>query len=138
MHLPLILKPVGKGKLSKRDGDRFGFPVFAIQWENKETIKGYKEFGFLPEAVVNFLSLLGWNPGNEKELFDIKELIESFSLKNLNKSGARFDPEKNKWFNHAHIQKANDSLIVEKIEMDFSDQLTMFNKQETRSNCAAY
>ena len=119
VHLPLILKPVGKGKLSKRDGDKFGFPVFAIQWENKETIKGYKEFGFLPEAVVNFLSLLGWNPGNEKELFDIKELIESFSLKDLNKSGARFDPEKNKWFNHAHIQKANDSLIVEKIEMDF-------------------
>ena len=85
----------------------------------KKLIKGYKEFGFLPEAVVNFLSLLGWNPGNEKELFDIKELIESFSLKDLNKSGARFDPEKNKWFNHAHIQKANDSLIVEKIEMDF-------------------
>ena len=133
VHLPLILKPVGKGKLSKRDGDKFGFPVFAVQWKSEEVIKGYKEHGFLPEAVVNFLSLLGWNPGNEKELFDIKELIESFSLKNLNKSGARFDPEKNKWFNHAHIQKGNDSLIVEKIEMDFSDQLTMFNKQETRT-----
>ena len=101
--------------------------------KTKKLIKGYKELGFLPEAVVNFLSLLGWNPGNEKELFDIKELIESFSLKDLNKSGARFDPEKNKWFNHAHIQKANDSLIVEKIEMDFFDQLTMFNKQETRA-----
>jgi glutamyl-tRNA synthetase len=132
IHLPLILKPVGKGKLSKRDGDKFGFPVFAVQWKNKEIIKGYKEHGYLPESVVNFLSLLGWNPGNEKELFSLQELIESFSLGGLNKSGARFDPEKNKWFNHAHIQKSNDILIVEKIEMEFSDQLTLFNKQKTR------
>jgi len=133
VHLPLILKPLGKGKLSKRDGDRFGFPVFAIQWKSEETIKGYKEHGFLPEAVINFLSLLGWNPGNEKELFDIKELIEAFSLEGLNKSGARFDPEKNNWFNHAHIQKANDNLIVEKIEMEFSELLMLFDKQKIRA-----
>jgi glutamyl-tRNA synthetase len=133
VHLPLILKPIGKGKLSKRDGDKFGFPVFAIQWKNEETIKGYKEHGFLPEAVINFLSLLGWNPGNEKELFDIKELIEAFSLEGLNKSGARFDPEKNKWFNHAHIQKANDNLIVEKIEMEFSEELLLYDKQKIKA-----
>ena len=133
VHLPLILKPIGKGKLSKRDGDKFGFPVFAIQWKNEETIKGYKEHGFLPEAVINFLSLLGWNPGNEKELFDIKELVEAFSLEGLNKSGARFDPEKNKWFNHAHIQKANDNLIVEKIEMEFSEELLLYDKQKIKA-----
>ena len=128
IHLPLILKPVGKGKLSKRDGDKFGFPVFAVQWKSEEIIKGYKEHGFLPESVINFLSLLGWNPGNEKELFSLQELIETFSLEGLNKSGARFDPEKNKWFNHAHIQKADNSLIVEKIENYFSKDLTLFDK----------
>ena len=110
VHLPLILKPEGKGKLSKRDGDKFGFPVFAIRWGGEGYIKGYKEHGFLPESVVNFLSLLGWNPGTEKELFNMDELIESFSLEGLNKSGARFDPEKNNWFNHGHIQKTENSL----------------------------
>ena len=130
VHLPLILKPEGKGKLSKRDGDKFGFPVFAIQWKGEEIIKGYKEHGFLPESVVNFLSLLGWNPGNEKELFYLQELIESFSLGGLNKSGARFDPEKNKWFNHAHIQKTKNSLLVEKIESEFSEHLTLFDKEK--------
>ncbi|MDC6480530.1 glutamate--tRNA ligase [Flavobacteriaceae bacterium] len=130
VHLPLILKPEGKGKLSKRDGDKFGFPVFAVQWKSEEIIKGYKEHGFLPEAVINFLSLLGWNPGSEKELFSLQELIESFSLKGLNKSGARFDPEKNKWFNHAHIQKAENSLVIEKIEKEFSGHLTLFDKEK--------
>jgi len=130
VHLPLILKPEGKGKLSKRDGDKFGFPVFAVQWKSEEIIKGYKEHGFLPEAVINFLSLLGWNPGSEKELFSLQELIESFSLKGLNKSGARFDPEKNKWFNHAHIQKTKNSLLVEKIENEFSEHLTLFDKEK--------
>ena len=130
VHLPLILKPEGKGKLSKRDGDKFGFPVFAVQWKGEEIIKGYKEHGFLPESVINFLSLLGWNPGNEKELFSLQELIESFSLEGLNKSGARFDPEKNKWFNHAHIQKAENSLVIEKIEKEFSGHLTLFDKEK--------
>jgi glutamyl-tRNA synthetase len=128
VHLPLILKPEGKGKLSKRDGDKFGFPVFAVQWKNEEIIKGYKEHGFLPESVINFVSLLGWNPGNEKELFSLQELIKSFSLEGLNKSGARFDPEKNKWFNHAHIQKAENSLVIERIENYFSKDLTLFDK----------
>ena len=84
----------------------------------------------MPESVVNFLSLLGWNPGNEKEMFNLQELIEFFSLEGLNKSGARFDPEKNKWFNHAHIQKAENSLVVEKIEKEFSGHLTIFDKEK--------
>ena len=121
VHLPLILKPVGKGKLSKRDGDKFGFPVFAIQWENEGVIKGYKEHGYLPETVINFLSLLGWNPGSEKEIFTLKELVEVFSLENLNKSGARFDPEKNEWFNHSHIQKTGGKQITSRLKKDFID-----------------
>ena len=124
VHLPLILKPEGKGKLSKRDGDKFGFPVFAIRWGSEDSIKGYKEHGFLPESVVNFLSLLGWNPGTEKELFNMDELIESFSLEGLNKSGARFDPEKNNWFNHGHIQKVENSLIVNLLKKEFSQDLS--------------
>ena len=133
VHLPLILKPVGKGKLSKRDGDKFGFPIYATSWSGTVKTKGYKEFGFLPQAVVNFLSLLGWNPGTEKEIFNLNELIQAFSFSGLNKSGARFDPEKNKWFNHAHIQKANDNLIVEKIEMEFSEELLLYDKQKIKT-----
>lgn len=102
-HLPLILKPSGKGKLSKRDGDRLGFPVFPIQWEEK--IKGYKEEGYLPVAVLNFLALLGWNDGGENEIFSLEELISLFDLKRVHHAGARFDPEKNKWFNQQHIQR---------------------------------
>jgi glutamyl-tRNA synthetase len=132
VHLPLILKPLGKGKLSKRDGDKFGFPIYATSWSGTVKTKGYKEFGFLPQAVVNFLSLLGWNPGTEKEIFNLNELIQAFSFSGLNKSGARFDPDKNKWFNHAHIQKANDNLIVEKIEMEFSEELLLYDKQKIK------
>ena len=102
-HLPLILKPSGKGKLSKRDGDKLGFPVFPIQWE--EEIMGYKEEGYLPEAVLNFLALLGWNDGGENEIFSLEELISSFDLERVHHAGARFDPEKNKWFNQQHIQR---------------------------------
>ena len=108
-HLPLILKPTGKGKLSKRDGDKLGSPVFPLIWEDPSTesiSKGYKESGYFPEAVVNFLAFLGWNPGTEQELFSLSELVESFDLKNVNKAGARFDPEKTKWFNHQYMQKA--------------------------------
>ena len=133
VHLPLILKPVGKGKLSKRDGDKFGFPIYATSWSGTVKTKGYKEFGFLPQAVVNFLSLLGWNPGTEKEIFNLNELIQAFSFSGLNKSGARFDPDKNKWFNHAHIQKANDNLIVEKIEMEFPEELLLYDKQKIKA-----
>ena len=107
-HLPLILKPTGKGKLSKRDGDKLGFPVFPLNWEDPSTdsmSKGYKESGYFPEAVVNFLAFLGWNPGTEQELFSLSELVEAFDLKNVNKAGARFDPDKTKWFNHQYMQK---------------------------------
>lgn len=107
-HLPLILKPTGKGKLSKRDGDKLGFPVFPLEWQDPGTgdiAKGYKEEGYFPEAVVNFLAFLGWNPGTEQELFSLAELIDSFDLVKVNKAGARFDPDKIKWFNHHYMQK---------------------------------
>lgn len=107
-HLPLLLKPDGNGKLSKRDGDRLGFPVFPLEWKNPETgeiSSGYRESGYLPEAVINMLALLGWNPGNEQELFSVEELTATFSLDKISKSGAKFDPEKARWFNHQYIQK---------------------------------
>ncbi|MDD3739103.1 MAG: glutamate--tRNA ligase [Lentimicrobiaceae bacterium] len=105
-HLPLILKPNGGGKLSKRDGDRMGFPVFPLQWtdpETKEVSSGYREAGYLPQAVINMLALLGWNPGTEQEIFSVQELIEVFSIDRISKSGAQFDPAKAKWFNHNHL-----------------------------------
>jgi glutamyl-tRNA synthetase len=108
-HLPLILKPVGNGKLSKRDGDKLGFPVFPLEWKTEEGISsGYREKGFFPEAVVNFLALLGWNDGTEKELYSLEQLIESFDLNRVHKAGAKFDPEKNKWFNHQYLIKQTD------------------------------
>lgn len=113
-HLPLILKPIGNGKLSKRDGDKLGFPVFPLEWKTAEgTSKGYKETGFFPEAVINFLALLGWNDGTEQEIFSLAELIEKFDLKRIHKSGAKFDPEKNKWFNHQYLQKQTDESLAE-------------------------
>jgi glutamyl-tRNA synthetase len=107
-HLPLILKPDGNGKLSKRDGDRLGFPVYAMDWTDPKTneiTKGFKELGFLPEAFLNMLAMLGWNPGTEQEIFTIDELIEAFSMERVNKAGAKFDFEKARWFNHQWIQK---------------------------------
>lgn len=113
-HLPLLLKPDGKGKLSKRDGDRMGFPVFPLYWPYGETAKGYREEGYLPEAFVNMLALLGWNPGTEKEIFSMDELINEFSIERVHKSGSRFDPEKAKWFNHYYLQKqSNRQLAME-------------------------
>ena len=133
VHLPLILKPIGKGKLSKRDGEKFGFPVYATSWKekNKEEIRGYREFGYLPVSVVNFLSLLGWNPGNEKEIFCLSELINEFDFKGLNKSGARFDPEKNKWFNHCHIQKTENNIFESMINEEFKEAHKTYNNQQT-------
>jgi nondiscriminating glutamyl-tRNA synthetase len=120
-HLPLILKPVGNGKLSKRDGDKLGFPVFPLEWKTEEGISsGYREKGFFPEAVVNFLALLGWNDGTDKELFSLEELVEAFDLNRVHKSGAKFDPEKNKWFNHQYLIKQNDADLAK----DFSPILT--------------
>lgn len=115
-HLPLILKPEGKGKLSKRDGDKLGFPVFPLLWESPEgeVSRGYREDGYLPEAVINLLALLGWNPGTEQEIFSLEQLIEAFDLERVSKSGARFDPDKARWFNHQHILlKSDDFLAVE-------------------------
>ena len=115
-HLPLLLKPDGKGKLSKRDGDRLGFPVFPLEWHDPKTgevSSGYRESGYLPEAVVNFLALLGWNPGNDQEIMSMDELIELFSLEKCSKSGAKFDYEKGKWFNHKYIQEKSNEELTE-------------------------
>ena len=112
-HLPLIMKPVGNGKLSKRDGDKMGFPVFPLDWKTAEGVSsGYREKGFFPEAVVNFLALLGWNDGTEQELFSLEELVQKFDLSKVHKSGAKFDPEKNKWFNHQYLVKKNDEDLA--------------------------
>ncbi len=114
-HLPLILKPDGKGKLSKRDGDRLGFPVFPLNWKDPssgEASIGYKERGFLPDAFINMLAFLGWNPGTEQELFSLDKLIQTFSIERVGKSGARFDFEKTKWFNQQYIKnKSNEELV---------------------------
>ena len=113
-HLPLLLKPEGKGKLSKRDGDRLGFPVFPLEWHDPKTgevSSGYRESGYFPEAVVNFLALLGWNPGTEQELFSLEELVEAFDISKCSKSGAKFDYQKGIWFNHEYIlRKSNEEI----------------------------
>ncbi len=113
-HLPLLLKPEGNGKLSKRDGDRLGFPVFPLEWKDPKTgeiSSGYRESGYFPEAVINFLALLGWNPGTEQEIFSMDELIEAFRLERASKSGAKFDYQKGIWFNHQYIQlKSNEEI----------------------------
>ncbi|MGB0185827.1 MAG: glutamate--tRNA ligase [Flavobacteriaceae bacterium] len=115
-HLPLILKPTGKGKLSKRDGDKLGFPVFPLEWKDENTTaQGYKESGYLSDAVVNFLAFLGWNPGTEQEFFSLGELVQSFNINQVNKSGARFDPEKIKWYNHHYIQQTTNEELAEKL-----------------------
>ncbi len=116
-HLPLIMKPIGNGKLSKRDGDKMGFPVFPLAWQTAEGVSsGYREKGFFPEAVINFLALLGWNDGTEQELFSLEELVEKFDLNRVNKSGAKFDPEKNKWFNHQYLMKQNDADLADSFQ----------------------
>ncbi len=117
-HLPLLLKPDGNGKLSKRDGDRLGFPVFPLQWKDPksgETSRGYREDGYFPQAFINMLALLGWNPGDERELFSMDELIEAFSLERVGKSGSKFDQEKAKWFNHQYLIKQDDEFLANKL-----------------------
>ncbi len=114
-HLPLILKPTGKGKLSKRDGAKFGFPVFPLAWEGKtaeDAFDGFREFGFLPDALVNFLAFLGWNPGTEQEIFSLAELTEAFDPKKIGKSGARFNIEKAAWFNQQYLVAAPNADLV--------------------------
>ena len=114
-HLPLLLKPEGKGKLSKRDGDRLGFPVFPLEWHDPKTGEvsmGFRESGSFPEAVVNFLALLGWNPGTEQELFSLDELVQAFDISKCSKSGAKFDYQKGIWFNHEYILRKSDDDIA--------------------------
>jgi glutamyl-tRNA synthetase len=111
-HLPLLLKPDGKGKLSKRDGDKLGFPVFPLYWPYGDTARGYREEGYIPEAFINMLALLGWNPGTEQELFTKQELIDTFSIERVGKSGSRFDPDKAKWFNHQYLQKLDNNMLA--------------------------
>lgn len=135
VHLPLLLKPDGKGKLSKRDGDRLGFPVFPLEWHDPasgEVSSGYRESGYLPEAVVNFLALLGWNPGDDTEVMSMHELIEKFSFAHCSRSGAKFAYEKGKWFNHVYIENTPETelarlfkpiMAAEGVDMDkFGDE----------------
>ena len=115
-HLPLLLKPDGNGKLSKRDGDRLGFPVFPLEWHDPKTgdvSSGYRESGYLPEAVINFLALLGWNPGNNQEIMSLDELVQLFDLTHCSKAGAKFDFEKGKWFNHEYIKMKDNGELAD-------------------------
>jgi len=124
-HLPLILKPDGNGKLSKRDGDRLGFPVFAMNWtdpKTKETTGGFREMGFLPEAFVNMLAMLGWNDGSDKELFSLDELVQAFSMDRVHKGGAKFDFEKAKWFNHEWIKQSEPAVLKPAVKSSLAQQ----------------
>jgi glutamyl-tRNA synthetase len=137
-HLPLILKPTGKGKLSKRDGDKLGFPVFPLQWTDpttNEISRGYKEDGYFPEAMINFLAFLGWNPGTEQEIFSLEELINAFELDRVNKSGARFDPDKIKWFNHHYMQAQNNDALAEAFLPIINEKLSVI-ASETKQSAA--
>jgi glutamyl-tRNA synthetase len=145
-HLPLILKPTGKGKLSKRDGDKLGFPVFPLAYTNEETkevSKGFKEAGYFSETVVNFLAFLGWNPGTEQEIFSLEELVKDFDLNRVNKAGARFDPAKTKWYNQQYLQATSNeelaTLYIEKLnvilnESEESESFKSFNFAQDDKN----
>ena len=128
-HLPLILKPQGKGKLSKRDGDKMGFPVFPLVWKDPDTgenFRGYREDGYYPEAFLNLLALLGWNPGTEQEVFSLEEMVESFSLERVVKSGSRFDPEKARWFNRQYLQqKSAQELARQLVPLLYAKNITV-------------
>lgn len=131
-HLPLLLKPDGNGKLSKRDGDRLGFPVFPLQWKDPksgEISSGYRESGYLPEAVINMLALLGWNPGTEQEMMDLDTLVSLFSIEKISKSGAKFDLEKAKWFNHQYIQKATEEELYPLFEKELQKHGVQADKE---------
>ncbi|HSH50184.1 MAG TPA: glutamate--tRNA ligase [Bacteroidales bacterium] len=124
-HLPLLLKPSGKGKLSKRDGDALGFPVFPLEWTDPytgEISRGYREDGYFPEAFVNMLALLGWNPGTEKEIFSLRELIAAFDISKVQKGGARFDPEKAKWFNHKYLVARSDEKLARQFKRELKEK----------------
>jgi glutamyl-tRNA synthetase len=131
-HLPLLLKPSGDGKLSKRDGEAHGFPVFPLAWTDAVrglTIPGFKEEGYLPEALLNFLALLGWNPGTEQEMFTLEQLVDAFSLDRIGKAGTRFDIQKAKWFNHHYLQLKDDSFFSETVQKVLSKAGLPFNQE---------
>ncbi len=135
-HLPLILKPNGKGKLSKRDGEQGGFPVFPLEWtdpKNGAVSPGYKEEGYLPEACINLLALLGWNPGSEQELFSLPELIKEFQLEKVGKSGSRFDPEKSKWFNQQHIGLLADQVLYSAFSRELAEHGRAVSDEELQA-----
>ncbi len=142
-HLPLLLKPVGKGKLSKRDGDKLGFPVFPLEYtneESKEVSRGYREDGYFPEAFINMLAFLGWNPGTEQEIFSLEELIESFSLNRVSKSGAKFDLDKTKWFQqqYMHIKSNKELAQLFKLEVTNSIDIPEEDKMQFDKNNSIY
>ncbi len=137
-HLPLILKPEGKGKLSKRDGEKGGFPVYPLNWKDDETgelYPGYREQGYLPEAVINILAFLGWNPGTEKEIYSLEELIQDFSLEHVGKSGARFDPAKALWYNHQFIQLLPAEKLVSLVDPILHDRWADLDDEQKIKLC---
>ena len=138
-HLPLILKPVGNGKLSKRDGNKMGFPVFPMEFTDPATGEkwhGYKEDGYFPEAFINMLALLGWNPGTEQEIFTLEELAQLFSLEHVNKSGARFNPDKAKWFNHKYLIAKPDAELADLIAPSLQADGLAYDKPKVERICA--
>lgn len=139
-HLPLILKPDGNGKLSKRDGDRLGFPVYPLQWtdpETKETSMGFREKGFFPEALINFLALLGWHPGGNEEIFSMNELIEKFSVERIGKSGAKFDYEKAKFFNQHYLKKQSNAGLAKHLSGKMKEHNLNFSNEYVEKICGA-
>lgn len=136
-HLPLILKPDGNGKLSKRDGDRLGFPVFAMNWADPKTnelTKGFRELGFMPEAFINMLAMLGWNDGTDQEIFTIEELISKFSIDRVHKGGAKFDFEKAKWFNHEWIKRSDATRLLPDVKKVLADNGVTVSDEELLSS----
>ena len=137
-HLPLILNPDGNGKLSKRSGDRFGFPVYPLDWTDPKTHEpspGFREAGYLPEALINFLALLGWNPGSEQELFTPEELIDAFSLDRINKAGAKFDLEKAQWFNQQYIKQTSNEKLVRHLQTQLRQEGIESSAEKARTVC---
>jgi len=139
-HLPLILKPTGNGKLSKRDGAQFGFPVFPIDWKTAEgeTYQGFREYGFEPDALLNFLAFLGWNDGTDKEIFSLDEMIQAFSIDKIVKSGARFDFEKGKWFNQQYLHRQSSEACIERVLQDYQNHQMEISKEAAISICNMY
>lgn len=133
-HLPLLLKPDGHGKLSKRDGDRLGFPVFPLNWTTAENeiFPGYREQGYFPEAFINMLALLGWNPGTQQEIFSLEELSQAFTLDRVSKAGAKFDPDKTKWFQQQYLRSTDDFKLAQMLQSETGDQYST----ETLQSCA--